>query len=251
MIDALKIKFRQGYQTIRDIRQARISDRHRGFPILRPGDCGSCSTCQQLCPSGAINPSPGTIDLGRCVFCGDCERQCPQKKIHFGPDYKTATDSREHLVIDQDTTLPQYRQRAIVSRPEIHRVFGRSLKLRQISAGGCNACELELNAGANVNFDMGRFGIDWVASPRHADGLVISGPITTNMVSALKDTYLAIPDPKLVVLTGACAISGGVFSASSDVDRAWLQGVKVDLYVPGCPVHPLTFINGLLDLLAR
>ncbi|HPN64944.1 MAG TPA: NADH:ubiquinone oxidoreductase, partial [Candidatus Goldiibacteriota bacterium] len=125
------------------------------------------------------------------------------------------------------------------------------LKLRQVSAGGCNGCEMELNACSNVNFDMGRFGIDFVASPRHADGIVITGPVTKNMAPALEDTYKSIPLPKIIIAAGTCAISGGVFKDSDALDRSFFEKHKIDLYVPGCPVHPLTFVNGVLKLIGR
>jgi len=129
------------------------------------------------------------------------------------------------------------------------RIFGRSLKLRQVSAGGCNACELELNAITNVNFDLQRFGIEWVASPRHADALVLTGPITRNMRDALRLAWDAMPDPRFVVAVGACAISGGLYASSPAIDRSFLEQVGPTLFVPGCPPHPLTFIRAVLDLL--
>ena len=127
--------------------------------------------------------------------------------------------------------------------------FSGSLKLRQVSAGGDNSNELELNACGNVNFDMGRFGIEFVASPRHADGVVITGPITQAMASPLQLCYDAIPDPKIIVLAGTDAISGGFFADSPAVNRTFLDRYRVDLYVPGNPIHPLTFINGILALM--
>ena len=130
-------------------------------------------------------------------------------------------------------------------------MFGRSLKLRSVSAGGCNACEGELGASSNVNFDMGRYGIDMVASPRHADGIVITGPVTENMAAALEDTYSAIPSPKIVIAMGSCAISGGMFDGSPAVKRDFFERVKVDLFIPGCPPHPLTVVNGILGLVGR
>jgi Ni,Fe-hydrogenase III small subunit len=129
------------------------------------------------------------------------------------------------------------------------RLFGRSLKMRQVSAGGCNACELELGALTNVNFDVQRFGIEWVASPRHADALVLSGPLTRTMKDAVRLAWDAMPEPRFLVAVGACAISGGLYDGASGVDRGFLEAVGPSLYVPGCPPHPLTFVNAILDLL--
>ena len=108
-----------------------------------------------------------------------------------------------------------------------------------------------MNASGNVNFDMGRYGIEFVASPRHADGIVITGPISGNMAEALQICYDATPSPKIVVLTGTAAISGGIFENSPDLIRSFFNDIKPDLYVPGNPPHPLTFINGILDLTRR
>jgi Ni,Fe-hydrogenase III small subunit len=128
-------------------------------------------------------------------------------------------------------------------------MFGRSLKLRQVSAGGCNACELELNALGNVNFDLQRYGIEWVASPRHADALVLSGPLTQNMARAVQLAWDAMPAPKFLVSVGACAISGGLYASSPSLDRELLERIPPILYVPGCPPHPLTFVAAILDAL--
>ena len=187
------------------------------------------------------------IDIGKCTFCGACKNICERNAINFSNFYKLTSSKRENLVIDERTTEELFYKTAVEVKKEITSVFSKSLKLRQVSAGGCNGCEMELNAASNVNFDMGRFGIDFVASPRHADGLVITGPITKNMVYALEDCYKAVPDPKIVILCGTCAISGGVYQNSTEIDRSFLEKYKVDLYIPGCPVHPLTFINGILD----
>jgi len=149
------------------------------------------------------------------------------------------------------TNAQSYEKTAIQARKDIKKLFGRSLKLRSVSAGGCNGCEMELNACSNVNFDMGRFGIDVVASPRHADGIIITGPITENMVYALNDSYLAVPHPKIIIVVGSCAISGGKFAGSPAINREFLKNHKIDLYIPGCPVHPLTVINGILNFIGR
>jgi Ni,Fe-hydrogenase III small subunit len=200
-----------------------------------------------ICPTGAIMTGPLRIDLGKCVFCSECARLNPSK-IKFTTDYKLASNRRENLIITEGSNLSIAMDASVV-RKEIRKLFSGSLKLRQVSAGGDNSCEMELNAAGNVNFDMGRYGIEFVASPRHADGLVITGPISKNMSKALDITYDATPSPKLIILAGTDAISGGIFEGSEALDRSFINNHHIDLYVPGNPVHPLTFINGVLDLL--
>ena len=187
--------------------------------------------------------------MGKCSFCGECAKQFPEK-IEFTTDYKIATNERENLVIKEGDNEPVSFNLSKV-RNEVQRLFRNSLKLRQVSAGGDNSCEWELNAAGNVNFDMGRYGIEFVASPRHADGIVITGPITENMAEATQICYGAVPDPKIIILVGTDAISGGMFTDSPAIDRAFLEKYHIDLYVPGNPAHPLTFINGLLRLLGK
>lgn len=250
MFETLKSKIYQKNQFIPDIKKAVIHEKFRGFPLLNQDLCKNCEECEKICPTNAIKLNSLSIDLGKCIFCGDCERFCADKAIKFNNFHKIASTSRESLVVDSNTTQENYEAIAIKSSKEIKKLFGKSLKLRQVSAGGCNGCEMELNACSNVNFDMGRFGIEFVASPRHADGIVITGPITENMTAALEDAYRAIPEPKIVILTGACAISGGGFQNSDAIKRDFLEKYKVDLYIPGCPIHPLTFINGVLDFIS-
>jgi len=250
MINLIRTRFIQGKQYIRDILTAEIAKPFRGYPFIR-SRCSGCSLCLESCPSGAIGTGPFTIDLGKCTFCGECERVCPDHGIEFSVLHKISADSREKLVITSDKGYQEFNQTAIKSRKEINKLFGRSLKLRSVSAGGCNACEMELNACTNVNFDIGRFGIEIVASPKHADGIIITGPVTGNMSKALYDSYLCTSPDRIVIAMGACAISGGIFSESAEIDRKFLTEIKPDLYIPGCPVHPLTFINGLLDFLGK
>jgi Ni,Fe-hydrogenase III small subunit len=156
-----------------------------------------------------------------------------------------AATKRSDLIVRSDP-VESARVRASTT---FSKLFGRSLKMRQVSAGGCNACELELNALANVNFDVQRFGIEWVASPRHADALVLSGALTRNMKDAVRLAWDAMPDPRFLIAVGACAISGGLYEGASGVDRSFLESVGPALFVPGCPPHPLTFLNAILDFL--
>ena len=247
MFDTLKARIYQGNQFIKDIENAPIREQFRGLPILKDANCDNCSKCMNICPTGALKLNPLSIDMGKCTFCGACKNICSRNAINFSNFYKLASTSRENLIADERTTKESYEKTAVEVKKEITSMFSKSLKLRQVSAGGCNGCEMELNACSNVNFDMGRFGIDFVASPRHADGIVITGPIKKNMAYALEDCYLAVPEPKIIILCGACAISGGIFQNSTEIDRSFLLKHPIDLYVPGCPVHPLTFINAILS----
>ena len=249
MLNTLKSRIYQGKQFIKDIRNANINEHFRGLPKVCNETCNQCNKCVEVCPTGAISLNPLKIDMGKCTFCGECFQLCANKSIQFTSAYKLASTNREKLIVTEEILQENYEKTSIEARKEIVKIFGHSLKLRQVSAGGCNGCEMELNACSNVNFDMGRFGIDFVASPKHADGIVITGPITKNMAYALDQCYQSVPNPKIVILTGACAISGGVFQNSDELNREFLYNHKIDLYIPGCPTHPLTFINGILDFI--
>lgn len=251
MFEILKVRKNQGHQAIPDIRKAQVRAPFRGLPALDGSKCGSCAVCRDICPAGAISARPFSIDMGKCVFCGDCERLCPNKSITFTNFHKLASTSREHLIVDVKKTTENYQTGAVEARKEMKKIFGSSFKIREVSAAGCNGCEWELNACGNVNFDMGRFGVEVVASPRHADGILITGPISANMAPALEDAFQCTPDPKIVILAGSCAISGGVFQGSDALNREFLEKHRIDLYIPGCPVHPLTVVNGILDFLGR
>lgn len=249
MFDTLKSRIYQGQQFIKDIQNAPMREQFRGFPQLCNSNCNNCNKCIDICPTGALTLNPLSIDMGKCTFCGACKNICKQEAIIFTNYYKLASTDRNKLIITENITPEQFEKKAIDIKKEITSIFSHSLKLRQVSAGGCNGCEMELNACSNANFDMGRFGIDFVASPRHADGIVITGPISDNMAYALENCYQSVPNPKIVILCGACAISGGIFQKSTKINREFLEKYPIDLYIPGCPVHPLTFINGVLNLI--
>jgi Ni,Fe-hydrogenase III small subunit len=262
MIGNLKILYHQGKQYIPDVTKAELPGIFRGKPVIA-SDKVDVNALTGLCPTGAITSNPVSIDMGKCTFCGECAFAFPSK-IKFTKDYKIATNYREGLIISEGED-PLSNGRGVggevnpdLIRKEISKYFSGSLKLRQVSAGGDNSCELELNACGNVNFDMGRFGIEFVASPRHADGIVITGPITENMAEPLQICYDATPEPKIIILAGTDAISGGIFVREDSVgidspalNRGFLSKYKIDLYVPGNPIHPLTFINGVLELIKK
>ncbi|NCA81963.1 MAG: NADH-quinone oxidoreductase subunit NuoB [Opitutae bacterium] len=250
MIRTLFERLRQKHRTVAyPAKPPGVSDRFRGLPELSPEKCpAGCAECVAACPVGAISREGGAVrlDLGRCLFCGDCAAACPHGALRFTRDHRLAARQREDLVLGAGEL-----KLAAALDAKMKSLFGRSLKLRQVCAGGCGACEADLNVLSTVVFDLGRFGIQFVASPRHADGLLLTGPVTENMALALKKTYDALPEPRLVIAVGACAISGGPYAGHAEVRNGAAAIVAVDLFIPGCPPHPVTILDGLLRLLGR
>jgi len=248
MLQEIKVLSDHGKQYISDLRRQPVSERFRGRPVISAEITATqAEMVAALCPLHAIDRMNGAIDLGKCSFCNECALMLPDV-IHFTNDYHIAANRRDSLVVLPGEDVPLKTDEKSV-RGEVRRLFRKSLKLRQISAGGDNSCEMELNAVGNVNFDFGRYGVEFVASPRHADGIVITGPVTENMAEALEICYEAVPSPKIIILAGTDAISGGLFADSAAIKRDFILSHHVDLYVPGNPAHPLTFINGVMDML--
>jgi Ni,Fe-hydrogenase III small subunit len=246
MIKNIKILYHQGKQYIPDVTTVEVPGIFRGRPVISR-EIVDEKQLAAVCHMEAIGQNPISLDIGKCTFCGECSFAFPNK-IQFTKDYKLSSNERDGLIIYEGNENPIILNPDKI-RKEIQKLFKGSLKLRQISAAGDNSCEWELNAAGNVNFDMSRFGIEFVASPRHADGIVITGPISENMAEPVKICYDATPSPKVIILAGTDAISGGIFEKSPAINRSFLNNYKIDLYIPGNPVHPLTFINGILSLI--
>ena len=252
MLKILLARARQGHRTMRypDGPPPAMPAHFRGTPVIDASRCPEgCRDCADACPTDAITFDGGkpTLDLGRCIFCPECEAACPEKAISFSNDHRLSVRSRSDLQLKSGEEL---RLAEALDR-KMKRLLGRSLKLRVVSAGDCNGCAADVNVLGTVGWDLGRFGIQYVASPRHADGLIVLGPVTQNMRLALKKTYDAVPEPKIVIAIGACAISGGIYAGHPEQNDGAASVVPVDLFIAGCPPHPLTILDGLLRLLGR
>lgn len=247
ILPKIKVLKSHGWQYIPDLNNVTLTEEFRGRAELTVTDeMSDVEAAAKMCPTGAITVAPFTLDLGRCLFCGECALRAP-RNIRFTNDYKIGSTSRQALIITPETKAIDFHKENVESF--IPKLFGRALKLRQVSAAGDASVEMELNATGNVNFDFGRYGVDFVASPRHADGVVITGPISKNMAEPLDICYNSIPDPKIVIVCGSEAISGGLYAQSKAVDRSFLDKYKVDLWLPGTPTHPMTFIDGVMNLI--
>jgi Ni,Fe-hydrogenase III small subunit len=244
MIKTLQNRFEQGYRTSRYPKEPiQLPERYRGRPqIVLDAPAELAARCAAACPQEAIDAQNKRIDMGRCVFCGTCERLSEGRFVKFTQDFEIATAEKEHLITDG--SLPALADHA---KQHFKKLFGRSLQLRQVSAAGCNSCEADLNVLATPFFDLARFGINFVASPRHADAIVVTGPISRNMKTALLQTYDAVPTPKAVIAVGSCTLSGGPFRGSPEITEGLDQLLPVDLFIPGCPPHPLTNLHAFLS----
>jgi Ni,Fe-hydrogenase III small subunit/formate hydrogenlyase subunit 6/NADH:ubiquinone oxidoreductase subunit I len=273
MFRILQKTFRVGMAT-KDYPQvsARIAEQFRGRPVFDLAAWRDARPAAAACPTGAIKSGDHgivrsvAIDYGRCIFCGECAAASDDAGVRMSKEFELATMSREELVLTAQFSLhadgthdalmnstggPGSEPIGMRVSAAIQELLGRSLAIREVDAGSCNGCEQEIVALNNPVHDIERFGMHFVASPRHADMLLVTGPVTRNMELALRKTYMATPDPKVVVAVGACGIGGGIFGTN----YASLGGVDavipVDVYVPGCPPRPEALLHGILLAVGR
>jgi Ni,Fe-hydrogenase III small subunit/ferredoxin len=250
MLDIFKTRLTQGYQTKKYPKEAPVMpERFQGLPEINDSNCGTCTICIDACPANAlkIENSKIVLDMNKCIFCGKCENLCPQKTISFTRDHSLAARSKKDLLLNAQNEFLKAKE----LEAERLGLFKKSFNLRQVSAGGCGACEADINVLTTLSFDLSRFGINLVASPRHADGMIITGPVSKNMEYAVKNVYDAISAPKVVIAVGTCAISGGLYENSEETLTGVADVLPVDLFIPGCPPHPYTILDGLLRLIGR
>ena len=256
---------------------ANVAEGFRGLPKIDFSRWQDALPATASCPTGAIavRDQGGlrdvTVDYGLCVFCGLCAEATPEGAIQITPEFELAVEDRQELIVSAQYSLNQdgshrnltsLRSGSTADEPAAERagrklkekisaLFGRSLAIREVDAGSCNGCELEIHALNNPIYDIERFGVHFVASPRHADMLLVTGPVTRNMEVALKKTYLATPDPRLVVAVGACGISGGIFGQNYASLGGVDQVIPVDVFIPGCPPRPQALMQGILMAIGR
>jgi len=264
MLRAMLRSLRTGVVTTRYPQVPSIAPaRLRGAPRLRQAAAVASLPPPEVCPVGALAATGGpaggyAIDLGSCVFCGLCGAS-PDGALEIGREFELAARRRQDLVVEivDDGGGNAVRSAGDADRESaaataaIRRALGRSLHLRHLDAGSCNACDWELTALLNPVYDVRRLGIDFVASPRHADGVVVTGPVTRNLEPAVRRTWEAVPDPRLVIAVGACAISGGVAGRSYASLGGASEVLPVDVFVPGCPPRPEAILFGILTALGR
>ncbi len=262
MLTALLRSLRTGVVTTRyPAASAAVPERYRGVPRPIAGGSFDALPPPASCPAGALSRAAdgrrGAVDAARCIRCGRCTEGDGRAALEPGRLVELASRDRAGLVVEvgrgQDGSivpLPPPPPAPEVAR-WIRRTLGRSLALRHLDAGSCNACDGELTALLNPVYDVRRLGIDFVASPRHADGVIVTGPVTRNLEAAVRRTWEAVPDPRIVIAVGACASSGGIVGRGYASAGGVGEVLPVDVFVPGCPPRPEAIIHGILLAVGR
>lgn len=220
----------------------------RGFPVVDASRCAACDACKAACPTGALTrpADGGTLDLGRCLTCGACVAACPTGAISVSRQHLRAVAPGRDLVVPAADPA-----RATEPDGPIHNVLGRSLQIRHVDAGSCNGCDWEMTHLLGPAYDLQRFGIDFVASPRHADMLLVTGGVTRHLEQALARTIDAAGEPKLVVAIGTCACGGGIAGPTYACRGGVPVGLPGVVCVPGCPPRPEAILQGILLAVGR
>jgi len=248
----------------------------RGRPVIDFESATDCLPAALVCPTDAITIEDKldnrkvTLDYGRCIFCGLCAEASTDGTIRVTGEVELAARARGHLVSSALYRMDaagkqQFLEMEVVEgqaseeqekvkerlRKKIHRVLGSSLQIREVDAGSCNGCEVEITGLNSPVYDAERLGVRFVASPRHADMLLVTGPVTHNMEVPLKKAYNATPEPRLVVAVGACGCSGGIFGCNYATLGGVDKVIPVDVYIPGCPPPPQALLHGILLAMGR
>ncbi len=255
---------------------AQVCRQARGRPEIAFANWQDARPAVAACPTGALACADSgatrnvTLDLGKCTFCGLCAEADPairmtnvcelaarrKDALVTTAKYELAPGGTHRKLLDQSPSILNGQTASVETlaselKARIGQAFGRSLHIREVDAGSCNGCEVEIVGLNSPIYDIERFGIHFVASPRHADMLLVTGPVSRNMELALRKTYEAMPPPRLVVAAGACACSGGIFGQNYASLGAVDKVIPVDVYVPGCPPNPHALLHGILTAIGR
>jgi Ni,Fe-hydrogenase III small subunit/formate hydrogenlyase subunit 6/NADH:ubiquinone oxidoreductase subunit I len=273
MFDIVKKSLTTGIVTTKyPVTPPEVSQHVRGRPEIDFNQWRDARSSAEVCPTGAIgfqdqsDTREATLDLAKCTFCGLCADLDPairmttqvelaetsRAALIFRARYRLKPDGSHHRLLETPPPTPvQIDREGQELKATVFKLLGRSLHIREVDAGSCNGCEIEIVGLNSPVYDVERFGLHFVASPRHADLLLVTGPVTRNMELALRKTYEAMPGPRLVVAVGACGCSGGIFGHNYATCGGVDQVLPVDVYIPGCPPNPQALIHGILLAVGR